>query len=206
MIVIGDVHGCYKTLMALIDKLPEKHNLCFVGDLIDRGADSKKVVDFIIENNHKCVLGNHEDFLIHSFNDTSKNAYVYINWISNGGDTTLKSYSNDIEKLCEWVKTLPLFIEYSGQNKKFIISHSYCGEYWLNKDTYTEQFRQETLWGRSFKGDLDGAVNIIGHTPVQFVVSRKDYIIIDTGCVFGHSLSAIDLDTGMIYQQKNIEN
>ena len=45
MYIIGDVHGCYNTLMELIAKLPKDAKLCFVGDLIDRGPNSKDVVE-----------------------------------------------------------------------------------------------------------------------------------------------------------------
>ena len=61
MIIIGDVHGCYKTLIALIEKLPKDRNITFVGDLIDRGPGSKDVVEFVRKNNYRCVRGNHED-------------------------------------------------------------------------------------------------------------------------------------------------
>lgn len=58
MIVIGDVHGEYDMLMRLMDTLPHK-NIIFVGDLIDRGPDSSKVVSFVKDNGYKCVVGNH---------------------------------------------------------------------------------------------------------------------------------------------------
>ena len=47
--IISDVHGCYKTLIALIDQFPNKQNskIVFVGDLVDRGNDSYNVVKFI---------------------------------------------------------------------------------------------------------------------------------------------------------------
>ena len=47
--IIGDVHGHYNELISLINKLPNKidSKICFVGDLIDRGPDSKKVVDLV---------------------------------------------------------------------------------------------------------------------------------------------------------------
>ena len=64
MIVIGDVHGCHKTLMALTDKLPSNRDLCFVGDLIDRGPDSPAVVNrvqqLVRSGRAQCILGNHE--------------------------------------------------------------------------------------------------------------------------------------------------
>lgn len=64
MIIIGDVHGGFDTLRKLVDKLPQDENICFVGDLIDRGPKSVEVVDFVIDNGFDCVLGNHEDLMI----------------------------------------------------------------------------------------------------------------------------------------------
>jgi serine/threonine protein phosphatase 1 len=61
--VIGDVHGHYDTLIALVAKLPRDAQLIFVGDLIDRGEQSAEVVRFVRENNHLCVMGNHEDLM-----------------------------------------------------------------------------------------------------------------------------------------------
>ena len=51
MIVIGDVHGEYNSLLSLLDILPQTDKICFVGDLIDRGPDSKKIIDLIREKN-----------------------------------------------------------------------------------------------------------------------------------------------------------
>ena len=60
--VIGDIQGCYKEFKALLKLIdPKKENKVFcVGDLVNRGPDSEKVVDFILENNIKSVLGNHD--------------------------------------------------------------------------------------------------------------------------------------------------
>jgi len=71
VIIIGDVHGCYKTLQALLAKILLNHNeqICFVGDLIDRGPKSKEVVDFVRDRGHLCVKGNHEDMAVKSLND-----------------------------------------------------------------------------------------------------------------------------------------
>ncbi len=62
--VIGDVHGEFDTLMALVAKLSKDAKLIFVGDLIDRGAKSKEVIEFVRQNNHLCVLGNHEELML----------------------------------------------------------------------------------------------------------------------------------------------
>lgn len=95
MIVIGDVHGRFDLLMELVNKLPYTNDLCFVGDVIDRGYQSKEVVDFIIKNNHKCVLGNHEEFLIEVFKDGINNPdkLTMKMWLMHGGYETLQSFS-----------------------------------------------------------------------------------------------------------------
>ena len=63
MIIIGDVHGNIKTLMALIKQLPSDEKLCFVGDLIDRGPSGKDVIDYVRSEKHDCVMGIHDLFL-----------------------------------------------------------------------------------------------------------------------------------------------
>lgn len=64
LLLIGDVHGMYKELHQLLDKVsykPNKDKIVFLGDMITKGPDSLKVLDFAIEHNAYCVRGNHED-------------------------------------------------------------------------------------------------------------------------------------------------
>jgi serine/threonine protein phosphatase 1 len=195
MIVIGDVHGEFNTLMNLLDILPQTNYLCFVGDLIDRGPDSKKVVDFVKNNNHDCVMGNHEDLLLTD----------HRLWSLNGAKETLKSFSetNEINldkflksEYIEWFKNLPLTIEYYNKinGKNYLISHSYA---FYGTDTP----KDDILWGRSFpKIDNQNFINIFGHTPVQNAKKIHDkHWLIDTGVAYGNKLSAIDLITEKIY-------
>ncbi len=48
--IIGDIHGCFTTLIRLIDRLPKNSKIAFVGDMVDRGLQSKEVVEFIKNN------------------------------------------------------------------------------------------------------------------------------------------------------------
>ena len=99
--VISDVHGCYKSLRALIYQLPDKENskIVFVGDLIDRGPSSCEVIKFIMERNYDCVLGNHEEIFLEyaptkENEDLSDSSY----WLNRcGGKETLRSYSSKEE-------------------------------------------------------------------------------------------------------------
>ena len=101
--VFGDVHGNLKTLLLLLSKLPKNAIPIFVGDLIDRGPDSKGVIKLIKENNYKCVLGNHEEMMITSSdnvidlilsNENGKlnNIRLFNLWLYNGGIEALSSY------------------------------------------------------------------------------------------------------------------
>jgi len=94
--VIGDIHGCLKSLKRLMKKLPVKKEdeLIFVGDYIDRGKDTKGVVDFLLDLSKKysCefLRGNHEQMLL-DYIDDKKMGRI---WYLNGMDATLDSYGN----------------------------------------------------------------------------------------------------------------
>ena len=95
---IGDIHGCSNTLDDLlvnIIKLKKTDHLVFVGDYIDRGPDSKGVIDIILNLEKKeykttCLLGNHEELFMESDLDDD----IFIHWFKDcGGFDTLKSFN-----------------------------------------------------------------------------------------------------------------
>lgn len=192
MIVIGDVHGCYNTLLALIAQLPKDSDLCFVGDLIDRGPDSKKVLDFVIEGKHQCVLGNHELMMLDAFKE-SHSPYV---WLNNGGWATICSLQNaPVYPYLQWMETLPLTVEVEPC---FIISHANAA--------YSTADPHDVACNRDFESTFEDKINIFGHTPWYTTVLKKDKLIcVDTGCCNNGYLSAYDTDTGKIYTQKCID-
>lgn len=102
---IGDVQGCYYSLLDLIEKIPfdsTKDELWFVGDIVNRGKFSLETLSWCYENqrNIKFVLGNHDlHFLAISFNQRSLNKTDTLN-------SLLKS--KEINKLVDWVLTWPL--------------------------------------------------------------------------------------------------
>jgi len=105
--VIPDIHGCAKTLRALIEDLiqPSKHDwLYFLGDYIDRGPSSKEVIDYLIylqkeEYNIRTLLGNHEDYLVKSYEEELSLKKVFgikqknkkkKEWLFHGGKETME--------------------------------------------------------------------------------------------------------------------
>ena len=73
---ISDIHGCYKTLQVLFQQLESisiDNKYYFLGDYIDRGPDSRKVLDFLMKlrNKNKDVVilrGNHEQMMLDNYN------------------------------------------------------------------------------------------------------------------------------------------
>lgn len=129
--VIADIAGHYKTLQALLKKMPDDEPIS-LGDMVDRGPRSKEVLDFFM-NNGKAVLGNHEHMMLSACRGSR-----YYNtglWQYNGGDATLRSYGAEAggylefvgkenvvpEEVLEWLETLPLYIEMDD----YFLSHSF---------------------------------------------------------------------------------
>lgn len=205
--VIGDIHGCYNTLVRVYKQLNGINEIYCVGDLIDRGRFSRAVVEFCIEKNIKPVKGNHEDMLIKAIDNSDrffgflfKDAELYY---YNGGRETQYSYIDsrlfsNFKKFKEkikssghydFIKNLPLQYEF----KNIIISHAGITE---GGDDIS------ILWNRRTPAAL-GKLQIFGHTPLQeYVYKEKYYSNIDTGCVYKNKLTAVivNKDDGKIEQ------
>lgn len=217
-IVIGDIHGCYNELKSLLTRLEKdnKYNqrtdkLVFLGDYIDRGEDSRKVIGFIkrLQKNNKNVIalmGNHEDMLLNYLEDMDNS------WSYNGYEATMESYrghtkhfANDVE----WMSKLPLYHE----DEFFIYVHAGID---VNK-SMNEQQKNTLLWVREdfiYNHKQYNKRVIFGHTPTATLNGQNmpiqtfgDNIGIDTGCVFGGALSALIIVDDKIegfYQQEKI--
>lgn len=127
MNVIADVAGQYQALRKLVKKLPDDE-IIFVGDLIDRGPDSKKVISYVRDKlKAKVVLGNHEHMMIDFWNykDDPHWPKIYGNetWFYNGGLYTYRNYNENYKEMTDdvkWLKSLPLYYE----DKDIFVSHA----------------------------------------------------------------------------------
>ena len=104
---ISDIHGQYREMMALMKQLEtagldkEEDKVIFMGDYIDRGPDSKKVVEQLIKWHKKYphwvfLYGNHEDIFRDWLNGAPR--YGLYNWFYNGGKTTYANYNGHFGK------------------------------------------------------------------------------------------------------------
>ncbi len=205
---IGDIHGCASELKKLLKKLPLDLNstVVFLGDYVDRGPDSQGVIQTIIElQNHYDVvplLGNHEDMMREFLRDPSSTLAGF--FILNGGSATLASYvteGNHYEVPDAHVHFLNNLQLYYETDTHFFV-HAGVPNVQLKKMDH-EAHKNEMLWIRnpflssSFKWEK---IIVHGHTPCDEVEITKNRINLDTGCVFEGCLSAIEVNSGQIYQ------
>lgn len=223
-ILISDIHGCYKTLKALVDKLPHK-NIAILGDLVDRGPRSMEVVQYIMDNKFDCIKGNHEQMMLDYYDNKE---FLKGLWLRNGGIKTRESYANVDLVLLEhlkWMEDLPTYIKYSDiKNDKgdiLLISHSMAFEYFKNPDLFNDKERDlNIMWNRDFHKikPISGMYNIFGHTPQYSGVTVKTfYSCIDTGACYRSLnkeidrkegfgiLSAIEYPSMKVWTQENID-
>ena len=117
--VIGDIQGCYKEFKSLIKLIdPNKENKFFcVGDLVNRGPESEKVIEYVLENKIKSVLGNHDLHLmailmgVKEHNDKKDTMHKILN-------------KNKSIEIIEHLLTFPFAKVLSHQNKKSLVVHA----------------------------------------------------------------------------------
>lgn len=115
---IGDVHGCYDTLMQLLEKIQfnrQHDKLIFVGDLINRGPKSLEVLRFVkgLGKSAQMVLGNH---------DISFFAYALGVYHGRGSDFPEMAKAQDAEQLLAWLREQPLLIHDEASN--VVVTHA----------------------------------------------------------------------------------
>ena len=201
MYVIGDVHGCARTLERLLDKIPDDRQIFSTGDLIDRGPDSRGVISLCIERGIQSVMGNHE----HMFLDYMDGSPYYGRgiYLMNGGNKTVNGGGGRMSGIhMEYIRSLPLYIE----TDFFFLSHA--GVHFLrtidDACDLSLDMDYNILWNRAALADL-GKPQVVGHNMQRKVLKEKRdgriiSINMDTGCCnpgFG-KLSAISFPDGEI--------
>ena len=222
--IIGDVHGCFNTLLELIKQFPnkEKSQICFVGDVVDRGLFSCDVVELIMQNGYKMVMGNHERRLLNNKFEFLNNKVPFDrSWFfGNGGEATYRSYFGQSMKFkqrhIDFLEQRPVYLEFKehkNQNgEHLVVSHSAVGELWGLREALKrqEEFKKHLLSGRGDMTQVEGIFNVYGHTPVREPQIYSNSANIDTGCVFDEEgydrLCALEFPSMKIYTQKNVEN
>ena len=196
---IGDIHGCAEHLRALLNRIEEhragrSRKLVFLGDYIDRGPDSAGVIASLRElqerepENVICLLGNHEDLMLHAHHAPG----LRLNWLMNGGDKALRSFGVDgpealPEDLVRWVEGLPTVHE--DAQRYYVHAGFRPGRLAPDPDQHTRLWIREPFLSQEH--DF-GKYVIHGHTPCRSGEPdvRRYRTNLDTACVFGGALTA----------------
>jgi serine/threonine protein phosphatase 1 len=206
---IGDIHGCLDKLMALMGLIDIDWGvdaLVFMGDYIDRGPDSRKVVDYVMGLREKhervvCLRGNHEAMFLNYLDRREEEIFL-----CNGGRNTLRSYGilPDAEdrkamippKHIEFFRTLLPF--YETEEYLFVHAGVRPGIPMELQDPF------DLIWIRhEFFLSSHGLKKsvVFGHTPSRgepFVGEKM--IGIDTGAVYGGKLTCLELPAMKFHQ------
>lgn len=220
--IIGDVHGCFDELQMLLEKLgyqvektdeektlgyevsaPEGRKALFVGDLVDRGPASNKVLRLVmsmVQNGTAlCVPGNHDVKLLKKLNGRKVK-------IQHGLAETLDQLEQEPPQFIDELKTFlnSLISHYVLDGGQLVVAHaglradmqgrasgavrSFClyGETSGEIDEFGLPVRYN--WAREYDGT---AMVVYGHTPIPAPEWLNNTINIDTGCVFGGKLTAL---------------
>ena len=219
--IIGDIHGCFRELTALLAVLgyeveadgtgarhPEGRRAVFLGDLVDRGpatpAVLRLVMGMVTEGNALCIAGNHEVKLLRALQGRDVTR-------SHGLAQSLEQlaleppeFSTEVAKFID-----ALLAHYVLDDGRLVVAHaglpanmhgrasgavrafSLYGDTTGETDEYGLPVRYP--WAADYRGKT---MVVYGHTPVPEAVWLNRTICIDTGCVFGGRLTALRYPEG----------
>ena len=206
-IAITDIHGCKKTFLALLDKLSlsRSDELFLLGDYVDRGPDSKGVIDLVFELREKgyavqCLRGNHEELVLRA----AGNDFTGLErWVLSDGKKTMDSFgvsqcSEIPPKYLEFMQSLPYYIETEG----YILVHggldfsrpdplsnleAMC---WIRNWDWYGQVQYDWLGDRTI---------LHGHTPMATQHIENQYLSLDID-------RYLDLDAGCVFAEQRFSN
>lgn len=215
---IGDIHGCHKTFRKLLFEeiqITVSDRIYCIGDYIDRGPDSKGVVDLILELRREgytihTLRGNHEQMMLDSL-DSEDSLEI---WLRNGGLQTLRSFNAesyvDIDSVYQdffsqteiYLQTDTCIFVHAGLN--FTADNPF-------EDTDTMLWTRETIVDYDLLGER---IIVHGHTPLRAEIiplqKWSSVVNIDGGCVYPHRagygyLFAFEVNSKEFFSVKNVD-
>lgn len=206
VIAIGDIHGYCGALRMLLESIQIRREdiVITLGDYIDRGPDSRGVLDFLIELQEQAtlvpILGNHDEMLLDILDGHWE---AFEDWLGYGGAATLASYG------CATPEGIPASHVAFLRNARSYYetdTHFFVHANYEPARSLAEQDGAALRW-RSLRESLpgphiSGKTAIVGHTAQKdFEILDLGYLIcIDTCCYGGGWLTALEVNTGQVWQ------
>jgi len=199
---ISDIHGEYDLFLKLLKKINfnEDDTLLVLGDMIDKGPNSIKLLKYLFsKNNVICLMGNHEYDFIKYYNGLMKRYNDYQLVLNK-----LKEYFSDGDlldyEIVDKIESLPLYLEYDN----YICVHSGVKIDEQKRVYDLENTKIEDLvYNRRFKDHnyfvCDKCI-IFGHTPVRYINDKDDIIFYRKNNALGNNIKdfyKIHIDCGV---------
>ena len=202
LLAVGDIHGCSAQLDELLGRVAPRaqDRLVFLGDYIDRGPDSRGVIERLIALRRRwpqtvCLRGNHEQMLLDYLD--GGDAWPFL---VNGGEATLTSYgAARPDELPETHQQFLRDLPSSYCQGSFIFVHAGLRP----GITFVGQREEDLLWIRREFLDSDydwGKTIVFGHTPRERPLLTPTRIGVDTGAVYGRQLTCCDVFSRTCWQ------
>lgn len=207
-IAIGDIHGCHGALVRVLEAIRPKSSdiLIGLGDYVDRGPNSAAVIETLIDLVSHCrfipLIGNHE-IMFYKALQGGKRDFDF--WYHHGGASTLMSYGGNLQRVPQHHRAfLSHCLRFYETETHFFVHASYDPNlplpdqpddvlFWQHIGEYPPEMHE------------NGKIAVVGHSP-QFdgEILSFDYLkVIDTYCYGGQWLSAMEMETGKIWQANN---
>lgn len=203
-LAIGDVHGCATALAGLLEFVAPGSDdvVVTLGDYVDRGPDSRGVIDLLLELGSSCrhipLRGNHEIMML----DARDNESWLGPWLSYGGEATLASYGGSFDDVpdehTEFLENS--LLPYYECDTHFFVHANARAELPLDQQPDAARYWQKL---RDPKAHVSGKVMVCGHTPqVSGVPLQSDHAICIDTKVYANDgwLTCLDVGSGMVWQ------
>jgi serine/threonine protein phosphatase 1 len=207
-LAIGDIHGCYKALKTLVDYvgLQADDVLITLGDYVNRGPNTKGVLEWLIEYDRSHTLvplrGNHDLTMLHA----RKNSLAFKNWLQSGGDAVLRSYAPPGRE-----GTLDDIPDAHWQflKQRLVATHETEGHIFVHgsvdPDLPLDEQPPYMLYVLKYDDPplhRSGKVTVCGHTSQKsgLPITNGNAICIDTAACKGGWLTCLHVESGMIWQ------
>ena len=223
---VGDIHGDLQKLQdmharILRDAGPRDHTVVHIGDLVDRRHDSRGVIALLMQGQAAgkpwvVLKGNHDRMMTDFIRQGRRDHRLRPDWTwlypQLGAARTLASYGIDITTMTEPQALAAARAAVPEAHLDYLES---LPDRWETGDVFfchagilpgrplDEQVEDDLIWIRKPFHDHTGPhpkLIVHGHTPIAAVTHYGNRVNIDTGCAYGHALSAIVLEWGSVWE------
>jgi hypothetical protein len=197
--VVGDIHGCYEELLALVRSvgLGESDRVISVGDLVTKGLKSREVLElFMRDARFSSVIGNHDRALLEYWKGTRKKKHL-----KPSQKKCAKELKEGRERYAEFFDSLPGYIDlgshvvvHAGLRPGVALEQQSLDDLTTLRTLGPDrESRTGTPWYELYDGE---PLALFGHWPSPTPRRAPCAIGLDTGCVYGHALTAYVVETG----------